>query len=91
VSGGGIRQPVNAGRLVDAAVRQLIDRRRPGDAVTGEELGADLAGRRRLYSGPIDGTRAYAAARPDWRTLIALEADGDWPVPRSVDTPILGS
>jgi histidinol-phosphatase len=65
-----------ADRAVEEALRERITRARRGDAVLGEELGAQGSGRRRWILDPIDGTRNYSRGIPVWGTLIALEEDG---------------
>ena len=51
---------------------------RPDDGLLGEEVGErpGSSGRRWIVDG-IDGTRFFAAGRPTWGTLIALEGDGE--------------
>ena len=61
---------------VEDALRALVARERPNDAFLGEERGQTGDGRRRWIVDGIDGTADFAADRPDWGTLIALEADG---------------
>lgn len=62
--------------LIEAAIRDHLLRYRPDDTVTGEESGSHGDGRRRWFIDPIDGTTAFLAGRPDWRTLIAVEDAG---------------
>jgi histidinol-phosphatase len=61
----------------ERAIRSLLERRRPHDAVVGEEFGeSGGAGPRRWIIDPIDGTKNYVRGVPVWATLIALmEAD----------------
>jgi len=66
-----------ADRAVETAVRELLARERPGDAILGEEHGATGEARRRWIVDPIDGTRNYSRGIPVWATLIALEEDGE--------------
>ena len=66
-----------ADRDVEAAIRGLLGRERPGDGVLGEELGESAGGGRRWIVDPIDGTRNYSRGIPVWATLIALEEDGE--------------
>ena len=66
-----------ADRDVEAAIRGLLGRERPGDAVLGEELGETAGGGRRWIVDPIDGTRNYSRGIPVWATLIALEEAGE--------------
>jgi histidinol-phosphatase len=66
----------DADRTVERALRERIAVERPGDAVVGEEEGAD-EGAVRWVLDPIDGTRNFARGMPVWATLIALERDGE--------------
>lgn len=62
----------------EAAVRAVLARRRPDDAVLGEEAGA-TAGTSgiRWALDPIDGTTNYLYGRADWAvSLAATSADG---------------
>jgi histidinol-phosphatase len=66
-----------ADRAAEEMVRERLAAARPGDAVLGEELGADGAGARRWIVDPIDGTKNYVRGVPVWATLLALEEDGE--------------
>ena len=58
-----------ADRAVETALRERLERERPGEAVLGEEEGgADASG---WILDPIDGTRNYTRGIPVWATLIA--------------------
>jgi histidinol-phosphatase len=71
------RTPVTeADRAVEAELRRILADERSGDAVLGEEGGADGGGARRWIVDPIDGTKNYARGIPVWATLVALEIDG---------------
>src|SRR5271156_3453166 len=79
-------------KAVELALRELLARERPGDAVIGEEFGGAPeagvdAGGQRATSGsdrggrtwvidPIDGTKSYVRGMDTWSTLIALMVDG---------------
>lgn len=66
-----------ADRQAEAAAREWIARRFPGDAVLGEESGAmDGSSGRRWLIDPIDGTRSFVRGVPMWGTMIAV-AEGD--------------
>ncbi len=66
-----------ADKAVELALRERLAAARPGDAVLGEEFGADqAAGPRRWIIDPIDGTKSYVRRIPTWATLIALAEDG---------------
>lgn len=83
--------PVTEGdRASERAMRALIEARRPGDGILGEEFGTTPS-----QSGltwvldPIDGTRAFVAGTPTWGVLIALH-DGTRPVMGVIDQPYIG-
>jgi histidinol-phosphatase len=80
----------DADRDTERALRQMLTRERPGDAVIGEEYGEDRAGaERRWVLDPIDGTKNFVRGVPVWASLIALEAEGR-PVVGMVSAPALG-
>jgi histidinol-phosphatase len=62
---------------VEEAMLALVRGAFPHDAILGEEVGAHSgsSGRRWIFDG-IDGTHNYAAGRPGWATIVALEVDG---------------
>ncbi|MCH1567923.1 MAG: inositol monophosphatase family protein [Alphaproteobacteria bacterium] len=62
-----------ADRETEAAMRALIEARRPQDAILGEEFGAK-SGQSGLtwVLDPIDGTRGFMTGTPSWGVLIAL-------------------
>ena len=57
---------------IEAMLRERIADRFPGDAILGEEEGAQGSGNRVWIVDPIDGTKNFAARIPVWATLIAL-------------------
>lgn len=67
-----------ADREAEQAARQVLSRRRPDDAVTGEEAGAvaGTAGISWLVD-PIDGTTNYLYGRDDWAVSVAAVDDTD--------------
>jgi histidinol-phosphatase len=65
----------DADRAVERALRELVERERPGDAFLGEEEGA-ASGAVRWVVDPIDGTRNFSRGVPVWATLVALEREG---------------
>ncbi|GAB3602190.1 inositol monophosphatase family protein [Microbacterium aureliae] len=73
----------------ERAIRDLLTRERPADAVFGEEYGVTGESARQWVIDPIDGTSNYLKGIPMWATLIALLIDG---VPRVgvVSQPALG-
>lgn len=69
-----------ADRDVERALRERLAAIRPGDAIVGEEYGADEAEpgtARRWIVDPIDGTKGYVRGMPVWATLLALEDEGE--------------
>jgi myo-inositol-1(or 4)-monophosphatase len=61
-----------ADRDTERAIRAVLARRRPDDAVLGEETGASAgAGGVRWIVDPIDGTTNYLYGRPDWAVSVA--------------------
>ena len=62
-----------ADTAVERALRDRLAEARPGDAVLGEEYGAEGDAARRWILDPIDGTKNYVRGIPVWATLIALE------------------
>ncbi|MCK0127048.1 histidinol-phosphatase [Erythrobacter sp. F6033] len=79
-----------ADRAAEAAMRAIIEERRPDDGIIGEEYGTrnEGAGRQWVLD-PIDGTISFMAGRPIFGTLIALMQDG-WPVLGVINQPIAG-
>jgi histidinol-phosphatase len=82
--------PVSAAdRAAEQALRAVLARRRPHDAVLGEEYGEAPAGARRWIIDPIDGTANYVRRIPVWASLIALQVEGEMTV-GVVSAPLLG-
>lgn len=73
---------------VEEAIRAVLKKARPRDAVHGEELADTGHGPRRWVIDPIDGTRNFVRGVPVWATLIAL-FDGDEVVLGCVSAPAL--
>lgn len=66
-----------ADRAVERALREHLARRRPGDAILGEEFGGTPSPTERQWViDPIDSTKNYVRGVPVWATLIALVAGG---------------
>lgn len=86
----GFYDPVTeADRKAEEAIRALIAKHCPDDAILGEEFGETKgATGYRWVLDPIDGTRAFIAGQPMWGTLIALEKDGK-PLLGVLDQPFL--
>ena len=84
------RTPVtDADTAVEDAVRSMLSRTRPRDAIRGEEREDSGWGPRRWVIDPIDGTANYLRGVPVWATLIALMV-GDEVVAGVVSAPALG-
>jgi inositol-phosphate phosphatase / L-galactose 1-phosphate phosphatase / histidinol-phosphatase len=78
-----------ADRAAEMAIRDILERERPGDGIAGEEFGNVREGASRQWViDPIDGTTSFVAGRAIFGTLIALCQDG-WPVLGMIDQPIL--
>ncbi|SFP05810.1 inositol monophosphatase family protein [Tranquillimonas alkanivorans] len=79
-----------ADRAAERAMRDVLARRRPEDAILGEEFAAK-AGTSGLtwVLDPIDGTRAYLSGTPTWGVLIAV-GDDSGPIYGIVDQPFIG-
>nr|WP_275889449.1 histidinol-phosphatase [Nakamurella flavida] len=84
----------DADLAVERALREVLGRLRPDDAVLGEEFGAGeseaaaTGQARRWVIDPIDGTKNFVRGVPVWATLIAL-FDGDAIVVGVVSAPAL--
>jgi histidinol-phosphatase len=84
------RTPVTEADLaIEAALRDAVNERFPGDSVLGEEGGLQGKGRRRWIVDPIDGTKNFADGVQIWSNLIALAVDEE-PVVGVVNLPALG-
>jgi len=79
-----------ADRAAEERMRAILARRRPDDAILGEEFGAQAGSSGLTWVlDPIDGTRAYLSGTPTWGVLIAVKA-GAGPVFGLVDQPYIG-
>lgn len=78
-----------ADKAAERAMRAVLGRERPDDAIEGEEYGAQ-AGTSGVtwYLDPVDGTRAFIAGLPSWTTLIGA-TEGDRPILGVIDQPWL--
>ncbi len=79
----------DADLAAEQALRNVLGRARPRDAVLGEESGKTGVGKRCWVIDPIDGTKNYVRGVPVWATLIALMVSGDVTV-GVVSAPALG-
>lgn len=76
-----------ADRAAEIAMRDVLAKRRPMDAILGEEFG-DTPGTSGLtwVLDPIDGTRGFLSGTPTWGVLIAL-SDATGPQMGIIDQP----
>jgi histidinol-phosphatase len=87
----------DADRTTEQALREALERLRPGQEIVGEEFGGQFGGQFggegqaewRWILDPIDGTVNYANGVPVWATLIALMR-GERAVCGVVSAPALG-
>jgi len=78
-----------ADRNSEAAMRRIIEERRPDDGILGEEFGEKPSKNGLTWVlDPIDGTRSYISGTPTWGVLIAL-SDADGPFLGVVDQPYI--
>lgn len=83
--------PVTAAdRLSEERMRDVLSRRRPDDAILGEEFGK-TSGTTGLtwVLDPIDGTRGYLSGTPTWGVLISVR-DQEGPLFGIIDQPYIG-
>ncbi len=67
----------DADEAVEADLREVLARQRPGDAIFGEEHGGQpVRTGRQWVIDPIDGTKNFVRGVPLWASLIALLEDG---------------
>ncbi|PJE29019.1 myo-inositol-1(or 4)-monophosphatase [Pseudooceanicola antarcticus] len=87
---GGYDPVTLADRAAEQAMREVLARRRPQDAILGEEYG-QVAGESGLtwVLDPIDGTRGFVSGTPTWGVLIGLN-DGEKILMGMVDQPYTG-
>lgn len=65
-----------ADRAAEQAMREILAKHRPEDAIWGEEFGKrDGSSGRVWVLDPIDGTRGFITGTPTWGVLIALSND----------------
>lgn len=87
---GGYDPVTEADRAAERAMRDILARERPRDAILGEEYGA-LPGTSGLtwVLDPIDGTRGFVSGTPTWGVLIAV-SDARGPFYGIIDQPYIG-
>ncbi len=79
-----------ADRWAERAMRDVLAKRRPSDAILGEEYGQqDGDSGLTWVLDPIDGTRAFVSGTPTWGVLIAV-SDSSGPILGVVDQPYIG-
>ena len=79
----------DADLAVEEALRNVLSRARPRDAMLGEESGHTGSSQRCWVIDPIDGTKNFVRGVPVWATLIGL-MDEDEVVVGVVSAPALG-
>ena len=79
-----------ADRAAETAMRAVLARLRPDDAILGEEFGSQpgTTGLQWVLD-PIDGTRAFICGAASWGVLIAL-CDDSGPIYGLIDQPHIG-
>ena len=79
-----------ADRAAEQAMRDILGRERPDDAILGEEYG-HTPGTTGLtwVLDPIDGTRGYMSGTPTWGVLVAV-SDASGPRFGLIDQPYIG-
>lgn len=79
-----------ADRAAEQAMREILARERPDDAILGEE-GGTTPGTSGLtwVLDPIDGTRGFISGTPTWGVLIGVQ-DATGPVFGIIDQPFTG-
>lgn len=79
-----------ADRAAERAMREVLARLRPDDAILGEEYGS-VGGTSGLtwVLDPIDGTRGFVSGTPTWGVLIAV-SDRSGPLMGMIDQPYIG-
>jgi histidinol phosphatase-like enzyme (inositol monophosphatase family) len=88
---GGRFDPVTeADRAAERAMRDVLAKVRPQDAILGEEYGPQpgTSGLTWVLD-PIDGTRGYISGTPTWGVLVSV-ADADGPLFGLIDQPYIG-
>lgn len=87
---GGFDPVTEADRACERAMREILGKQRPEDAIIGEEYGAQPGSSGLAWVlDPIDGTRAYICGAPSWGVLIGL-TDPDGTIYGIIDQPWTG-
>lgn len=79
-----------ADRAAEVAMREVLARLRPDDAILGEEFGAqDGTSGLQWVLDPIDGTRGFISGTPTWGVLISIR-NADGVLYGIIDQPYIG-
>lgn len=79
-----------ADRLSEERMREVLARRRPQDAILGEEFGPQAGSSGLTWVlDPIDGTRGFLSGTPTWGVLISVR-DEAGPLFGIIDQPYIG-
>lgn len=90
LSDGNFDPVTEADKAAERAMRDVLSRLRPHDAILGEEYGRqDGTTGWTWVLDPIDGTRAFVAGLPVWTTLIGLVDSADDAIAGIIDQPVL--
>lgn len=89
-AGTGFDPVTAADRAAEQAMRDILERERPQDAILGEEFG-EKPGESGLtwVLDPIDGTRGFLSGTPTWGVLIAVGGEAG-PQLGIIDQPYIG-
>ncbi|MGV6811683.1 MAG: inositol monophosphatase family protein [Brevirhabdus sp.] len=87
---GGFDPVTVADRASERAMRDLLGRLRPDDAILGEEFGQKPGTTGLTWVlDPIDGTRGYMSGTPTWGVLVSV-SDATGPIFGLIDQPYIG-
>ena len=79
-----------ADRAAEVAMREVLAKMRPDDAILGEEFGySEGTSGLTWVLDPIDGTRSYISGTPTWGVLISVR-DADGPFFGMITQPYIG-
>jgi histidinol phosphatase-like enzyme (inositol monophosphatase family) len=79
-----------ADRAAEQAMRAILTKERPEDAIFGEEFGVQSGSSGLTWVlDPIDGTRGFISGTPTWGVLIAV-SDQSGPIFGMIDQPYIG-
>lgn len=89
-TGGGFDPVTEGDRAAERVMRDILQARRPEDAIHGEEYGhkTGTSGLTWVLD-PIDGTRGFLSGTPTWGVLIAV-SDATRPIYGIIDQPYIG-